>query len=68
MISQLHLPIICFRHLLSDQSDPFNRSPLSMDQIKPNDELRERILEWVAQRRKSRREAVEAAEEANTST
>lgn len=30
------------RHLLSDQTDPFNRSPLTMDQIRPNTELKEK--------------------------
>ncbi|XP_050350445.1 ubiquitin conjugation factor E4 A [Nymphalis io] len=35
------------RHLLSDQSDPFNRSPLSMDQVKSNTELKERIHSWI---------------------
>ncbi|KAL6116164.1 ube4a [Pungitius sinensis] len=35
------------RHLLSDQTDPFNRSPLTMDQIRPNQELKEQILQWL---------------------
>ncbi|XP_068633346.1 ubiquitin conjugation factor E4 A isoform X2 [Battus philenor] len=39
------------RHLLSDQSDPFNRSPLSMDQVKSNTELKERIHTWIAEQR-----------------
>ncbi|XP_030751488.1 ubiquitin conjugation factor E4 A isoform X2 [Sitophilus oryzae] len=39
------------RHLLSDQTDPFNRSPLSMDQIVPNQELREEISKWVEERK-----------------
>lgn len=39
------------RHLLSDQTDPFNRSPLTMDQVKPDDELRNRINEWVREKR-----------------
>ncbi|XP_072949270.1 ubiquitin conjugation factor E4 A [Epargyreus clarus] len=39
------------RHLLSDQSDPFNRSPLSMDQVKSNTELKERIHKWIAEQR-----------------
>ncbi|KAJ2949120.1 hypothetical protein O0L34_g6062 [Tuta absoluta] len=36
------------RHLLSDQSDPFNRSPLSMDQVKSDTELKARIHAWIA--------------------
>ncbi|XP_063624083.1 ubiquitin conjugation factor E4 A [Cydia splendana] len=39
------------RHLLSDQSDPFNRSPLSMDQVKSNVELKEKIHAWIAEQR-----------------
>lgn len=38
------------RHLLSDQSDPFNRSPLSMDQVIPNVELKTKIDEWIKDR------------------
>ncbi|XP_044525540.1 ubiquitin conjugation factor E4 A [Gracilinanus agilis] len=39
------------RHLLSDQTDPFNRSPLTMDQIRPNTELKEKIQRWLAERK-----------------
>lgn len=35
------------RHLLSDQTDPFNREPLSMDQVIPNIELKAKIDEWI---------------------
>uniref|UniRef100_A0A1B6C5Z5 Ubiquitin conjugation factor E4 A n=1 Tax=Clastoptera arizonana TaxID=38151 RepID=A0A1B6C5Z5_9HEMI len=38
------------RHLLSDQSDPFNRAPLTMDMIMPNQDLKEQIDNWKAQR------------------
>lgn len=41
------------RHLLSDQSDPFNRSPLSMDQVKSNTELKERIQAWIAEQKQN---------------
>ncbi|XP_066565198.1 ubiquitin conjugation factor E4 A isoform X1 [Amia ocellicauda] len=44
------------RHLLSDQTDPFNRSPLTMDQIRPNEELRERIRQWLAERKQERQQ------------
>ncbi len=30
----------------SDQTDPFNRQPLTMDMVKPEDDLRKRIQEW----------------------
>ncbi|CAH0547613.1 unnamed protein product [Brassicogethes aeneus] len=39
------------RHLLSDQTDPFNRSPLSMDQVIPNVELAKEIQQWLSERR-----------------
>ncbi|XP_062817316.1 ubiquitin conjugation factor E4 A isoform X2 [Anolis carolinensis] len=45
------------RHLLSDQTDPFNRSPLTMDQIRPNTELKERIQQWLAERKKEKEQA-----------
>jgi hypothetical protein len=39
------------RHLLSDQTDPFNRAPLSMDQVIPNTELAEEIKNWIIERK-----------------
>lgn len=42
------------RHLLSDQTDPFNRSPLTMDQIKANLEIREKIQQWLAERKRQK--------------
>jgi len=45
------LKIIVCRHLLSDQTDPFNRSPLTMEQIKPNDELKRKIQAWIAEKK-----------------
>merc|ERR1712080_421197 len=41
------------RHLLSDQSDPFNRAPLTMDQVEPETDLRQRVEEWMATRMSS---------------
>lgn len=38
------------RHLLSEQFDPFNRMPLTMDQVIPNDELKAKIDEWIKER------------------
>ncbi|KAK4037381.1 ubiquitin conjugation factor E4 A isoform X1 [Daphnia magna] len=40
------------RHLLSDQSDPFNRSPLTMEEILPDDELRKKIHQWISEVKK----------------
>lgn len=39
-------PVI-LRHLLSDSTDPFNRSPLTPDMLIPDHELRTRIEEFV---------------------
>jgi len=40
------------RHLLSDQSDPFNRAPLTMDMVIPQQELKEKVLQWVEGKKK----------------
>ena len=34
---------------VSDQTDPFNRSPITLDMLKPHDELRTKIHEWMAE-------------------
>lgn len=41
------------RHLLSDQSDPFNRSPLTMDQVMPDVELKQKIVDWMREKREA---------------
>ncbi|KAF2184279.1 hypothetical protein K469DRAFT_633596 [Zopfia rhizophila CBS 207.26] len=38
-------------HLLSDPNDPFNRVPLTFDQIIPNTELKEKIQAWKAEKK-----------------
>lgn len=38
----------------SDQTDPFNRSPLTMDQIRPNEELKQQILQWLDKHKQER--------------
>jgi ubiquitin conjugation factor E4 B len=35
-------------HLLSDPHDPFNRTPLKIEDVIPNDELRDEIQNWKA--------------------
>lgn len=44
------------RHLLSDQTDPFNRSPLTMDMIQPNTDLKRKIEEWIQEKRAKTKE------------
>lgn len=46
--------ILFLRHLLSDQTDPFNRSPLTMNMVVPNVELRNKIQEWIAQKKQEK--------------
>lgn len=46
--------LILFRHLLSDQTDPFNRSPLTMDMVKSNIELQHRVQEWIQQKKQEK--------------
>lgn len=44
------------RHLLSDQTDPFNRSPLSMMDVIPDIDLKEQIEIFLREKRKANRE------------
>ena len=37
-------------HLLSDPHDPFNRTPLKLEDVIPNDALRDEIANWKANR------------------
>lgn len=39
------------RHLLSSKTDPFNRSPLSAEQLKPDAALKARIQSWQRHRK-----------------
>lgn len=39
------------RHLLSDQTDPFNRSPLTMNEVQPDVELLQKIQQWIREKR-----------------
>lgn len=41
-----------YRHLLSDQTDPFNRSALTMDMVKTDVDLKARIQEWIEKRKR----------------
>lgn len=42
---------IITRHLLNSNTDPFNRQPLNEDMLKPNNELRDRIVAWRREKR-----------------
>lgn len=41
------------RHLLSDQTDPFNRSPLSMEEVIPEVDLKSMIDTFIKERRQA---------------
>lgn len=51
-------------HLLSDPNDPFNRTPLKIEDVIPNTELKEEIQQWkanlLAQKRAQRNDAANA--------
>jgi ubiquitin conjugation factor E4 B len=42
------------QHLLNDPIDPFNREPLTIDQVKPAIELKEKMDRWLEEKRASR--------------
>ncbi|KAI8905797.1 ubiquitin elongating factor core-domain-containing protein [Entophlyctis helioformis] len=48
-------------HLLSDAHDPFNRQPLTIEQVTPNVELKEKIRAWKEERRRARKSGADAA-------
>ena len=41
------------RHLLSDENDPFSRAKLTVDMLVPDAELKEKIDEWRASKRRA---------------
>lgn len=43
------------QHLLNDDSDPFNRQPLKLEQLLPQPELKQKIQEWKQEQLASRR-------------
>ena len=42
------------RHILSDQNDPFTRSPLTLDMVIPETDLKNRIQSWMESKRSDR--------------
>lgn len=41
------------QHLLNDQMDPFSRKEMTVDDIKPATELKERMVKWLEEKRAS---------------
>ena len=50
------------QHLLSDPKDPYTRQPMTVDDIVPDDELRERIRKWKEEKRRERQRERERKE------
>ncbi|CAH0755919.1 unnamed protein product [Diatraea saccharalis] len=44
---------VILRHLLNSATDPFNRQPLSEDQLLPATELKEKIIQWKREKKRS---------------
>ncbi|CAH2093120.1 unnamed protein product [Euphydryas editha] len=44
---------VILRHLLNSATDPFNRQPLTEDQLRPATELKERIIQWQREKKAS---------------
>lgn len=42
------------RHLLSDQTDPFNRETLTMNQVKSDTALKQKIDAWIRERKSNK--------------
>jgi ubiquitin conjugation factor E4 B len=42
------------QHLLNDPTNPFNREPLTMEQVKPAEEIKARMDKWLEQKRAAR--------------
>lgn len=42
------------QHLLNDPMDPFNREPMTLDDIKPATELKAKIDQWLEEKRAAR--------------
>ncbi|KAK9939050.1 hypothetical protein M0R45_015759 [Rubus argutus] len=56
------------RHLLSDNTDPFNRSHLTTDMLKPDNELKERIQEFIRSQELKSEKPKQAEQQGNTSS
>lgn len=44
---------VILRHLLNSSTDPFNRQPLTEDQLRPAADLKERIIQWQREKKGS---------------
>jgi ubiquitin conjugation factor E4 B len=53
-------------HLLSDPHDPFNRMPLSIEDVVPNTELKQKIVEFKMNAKKKRGQDADAMDTAQS--
>ena len=42
------------KHLLTSHTDPFNREPMTIGDVKPDENLKQRILEWTEEKKRGR--------------
>lgn len=54
-------------HLLSDPNDPFNREPLKIEQVIPNEKLKEQIESFKAEKKREKQSLRAAGEAMDTS-
>ena len=47
---ETHDLLTCLMFCCSDQTDPFNRQPLSMEMIVPAEELKAEITSWLLEK------------------
>jgi len=50
------------RHLLNHANDPFNRAPLTVDDLIPADDIKKQIQEWIATKRAKGKEPAQATQ------
>jgi ubiquitin conjugation factor E4 B len=41
------------QHLLNDPTDPFSRAPMGVDDVVPATELKERMMQWLEEKRQT---------------
>lgn len=51
------------KHLLSDETDPFNRQPLTLDMVKSDHVLKDKILKWINDQEEAHEEYIPSKEE-----
>ena len=55
----VNLNITLEKHLMNEPNDPFNRSPLTLDQLIPRNDLKQRIEEYKEQKKLQKKQKEE---------